>query len=357
MNNQPPPLIPFREASRQKFLKISTKNFVPGSRESWQLPQTGMLAALVVRIFGTLTGNAGGTATYTNATEGAFNLLGRMRLEGNGGNIQIFDLTGFETYLLSHLGLERGYGLDKPGVGSSAVDPTLSKTPLPTASQVISDFAQVYYIPVNANQGLNFDTGLINLQAQDAIFNLNVDFSQMSQIYATNVPVATALTVEVGMLYYEFPDPNTVQIPPPLVVRTYSEPHSDALVNGDNKVKIQRGGQLLQTILACKIDAAYSSTVISEVGLRLNNGNIQYNMSGWQKRMLDRIQHAVDFPAGCFSWDFYHATQSVSEGDSRDMYDLDQYSLFEFIVTLTGMASPGTSTIKKIVRVLQQLQS
>jgi hypothetical protein len=354
-NNAPAPLLPFRLASRQHFTQVGTVPYTSGAKlQSIRLPQVGWLAALVVRVFGTATGGAG-TATYVNAVEQAFNLISRFQLNGNGGNINLMDVSGFDAYLISHLGLERGFKLDAGGVGSSAVDPTLVKTPLTTNAQVVSDFALTYILPVNANQGLNFETGLINLQAQDAFFNLEMTAPATSAIYATNAPTFSSMNVEVSYLWYEMPDPTRVNLPPPLICRTVGQDSGLAVVNGDNLIVVPRAGILMQAITAIKIDGAYSSTAIDQLAIKLNLNSVAYQQKGYQNRLWNRIQHAVDFPAGVNAFDFYHASQSVSEGDSRDMFDLEQYSTFQIIATITGMTTPSTSNIRTIYRTLQQL--
>ncbi|HEV7738626.1 MAG TPA: hypothetical protein VGO47_14795 [Chlamydiales bacterium] len=352
--NQPPPLIPFRLAARQHVTQVSSVAYAAGAKlPTVKLPQVGWLAGIIVRVFGTMTGNAGGTATYVNAVEQAFNLISRFRLNGNGGNINLIDISGFDAYLVSHF-QQRAFKLDAGGVGSSAVDPTLVKTPLTTVSQVVADFALTYFLPVNANQGLNFETGLINLQAQDATFTLDMDTATLASIYATNVPVPTSLTVEVSYLWYEWVDPSRVQIPPPLIVRLSSQDYSP-VINGDNPLLVPRAGTLMQAIVAHKTDGVYSSTAVDEVGLKLNLNTTVYNMKGYQNRLINRMNLGVDLPAGVNAFDFYHASQAVSEGDSRDMFDLEQYSTFQLISRITGMTVPATSNIRAIYRTLQQL--
>lgn len=353
--NEPPPLIPFRVAARQHFTPIGSVPYSSGAKLTpLKLSPVGWAAFLVVRVFGTATGAAGGTATYVNATEQAFNLISRFRVDGNGGNINAIDMSGFDAYLLSHL-FQRSFKLDAAGVGSSAVDPTLIKTPLTTMNQVVADFCLTYLLPFSANNGLDFDTGLLNFQAQDATFYLNMDTPATSAIYATNAPVFSAMNVQVGYLWYEHPNPEQVMLPRPVLVRTLGQDSGLAIVNGDNKVIVGRQGTLMQAIVVNKIDGAYSSTAVDSLSIRLNLNPTPYVMKGYENRLLNRINLGVDFPAGVNCWDFYHATQAVSEGDSRDMFDLEQYSTFELISTITGMATPATSSIRTITRTLQRL--
>lgn len=349
-----PPLIPFRAAARQHFTQVGVIAYTAGTKApTINLPKVGYLATLVIRIFGTMTGD--GTApTYVNTVEQAFNLISRFRVNGNGGNLNVCDLTGFDLYCLSHLGWERGFKLDAGGTGSSSVDPTLFKTPL--ASGATTDFAITYAIPVNANQGLNFDTGLILLQAQDAVYTLDMDFAPLASIYATHAPTPSNMTVEVGYLWYEFPDPNRVALPPPLICRLQAQDYQPVIA-GENHLVVPRAGTLMQAIIINKIDGGYSSTVVDEVSLKLNLNATAYNMKGYQNRWWNRMRLNVDFPAGVNAYDFYHSTQSVSEGDTRDMWDLTQYSTFELLSKITTVASPSTSNIRCIYRTLQQLQA
>lgn len=352
--NQPPPLIPFRLAARQHFTPIGSVPYTSGSKLTpLKLSPVGWAGFLICRVFGTATGGAA-TATYVNATEQAFNLISRFRVDGNGGNINAIDMSGFDAYLLSHL-FQRGFKLDAGGVGSSAVDPTLIKTPLTTVGQVVADFCLTYMIPFNANNGLDFDTGLLNFQAQDATFFLNMDTPATSALYATNAPTFSAMNVQVGYLWYEMPDPSKVALPRPVLVRTLGQDSGLTLVNGENKVIVGRQGTLLQAIIVNKVDGAYDSTKVDKVSVRLNLNPTPYVMNGPENRFINRMNLGVDFPAGINCFDFYHATQAVSEGDSRDMFDLEQYSTFELISTLTGMATPATSNIRVITRTLQRL--
>lgn len=351
---QPPPLIPFRLAARQHFTPIGSIPYSSGTKlAALKLAPVGWAAFLVLRVFGTATGGAG-TATYVNATEQAFNLLQRIRVDGNGGNINAIDMSGWDAYLLSHL-FQRGFKLDAPGVGSSAVDPTLIKTPLTTNAQVVSDFAITYIVPFQANNGLDFDTGLLNFQAQDATFYLNIDAPQTSAIYATNAPTFSAMNIQVGYLWYEHPDPERVMLPRKVLVRTLGQDSGLALVNGENKAVLGRQGTLMQAIVINKVDGAYDSTKVDKVSLQLNLNPRPYVMNGYENRIINRMNLGVDFPAGINCFDFYHSTQAVSEGDPRDMFDLEQYSTFELITTLTGMSTPATSNIRVITRTLQRL--
>ena len=346
--------IPFRMAARQHYSPIGSVAYASGSRlPSVRINPVGYLAALIVQVKGTATGGAA-TATYVNATEQAFNLISRFRLNGNGNNINVIDCSGWDAYLYSHF-YQRGFKLDAPGVGSSAVDPTLVKTPLTTVGQVVTDFALTYVLPVNANQGLSFETGLLLMQAQDATFVLDMDAPATSAIYATNAPTFSAMNVQVGYLWYELPDPTDVKLPDNLLVRLSGQDSGLAVVNGDNKIVIGRQGTLVQVIVASKIDGAYDSTKVDEITVRLNLNPQPYIMKGYENRLINRMNLGVDLPAGVNAFDFWHSSQSVSEGDSRDMFDLEQYSTFEIIPKITGMASPSTSSLRIITRTIQQL--
>jgi hypothetical protein len=351
---QPPPLIPFRLAARQHYTPIGSVPYVSGTRlQTLRISPVGWLAFLIVQVKGTITGGAG-TATYVNATEQAFNLISRFRLNGNGGNINAIDCSGWDLYLTSHL-FQRAFKLDAQGVGSSAVDPTLIKTPLTTNAQVVTDFTMTYILPVNANNGLNFDTGLLNLQAQDATFTLDMDAALATDIYATNVPAFSAMNVQVGYLWYEMPNPNRVALPRPVMVRLLGQDSGKAIVNGANPIVIGRQGTLMQVIVVHKVDGAYDSTKVDELQVRLNLNPTPYVMKGYENRIVNRLNLGVDFPAGVNCFDLYHATQAVSEGDSRDMFDLEQYSTFEIISKVIGMTVPATTNIRVITRTLQQL--
>jgi hypothetical protein len=349
------PKIPFRLAAREHITQVGVKPFAEGSKVQFELPKVGWLSALFLRLHGTVgVTTGGGVATFKNATRRAWDIVSRMRLEGNGGQISLIDLQGFSAYLVSHL-LERSFKIDAGGAGSSSADPSFIQGLTPATDVANKPFDLTYVLPVSAGHGMNFETGLVNLQAEELTMNLTLDTARSSEIYATNAPVLNGLSFELGYRWFEMPDEATVELPPPLVIRTTDK--VQALINGENAIKHIRQGTLMQAITAARTNGVYQNAGVDKVGVKLNKNSTAYDVMNWQNRIVNRIGLGVDLPEGVNLFDFYHASQSVSEGDSRDMFDLEQYSTFESIVNVPNgfITDTATSDVTLITRTLNEL--
>jgi len=350
---QPPPRMPFRFAARQHVTPAGNVPYKAGSKaQGLDLPPIGWSGRLFISLRGQMV--AGGSApAFKNNVEQAWNLIQRIQIGGNGGLANIVDLSGFDAYLYSHF-IERGYKLDAPGVGSSAVDPLLIKGTSPGAGATVNDFCMTYVIPLAANNGLGFETGLLGFQAKDAQFKLDLTFAALSDIY-NNAPTINNASVDVFYLWYEQPDTNRVDMPFPQIVRLSSM--EKALINTTSELGnavdiVDVGGTLMQAIIAVKVNDAYSSANLERILLKLNKNITAYEMAHWVARLQNRYQLGVDLPEGVTAMDFYHSTQSVSEGDPRDMWDLDQYSSFDIALQLKSavVTDAATSRARVIIR-------
>lgn len=356
-NQAPPPKLPFRLGARQHFTQVGTKPFISGGNVKIDFPAVGWLSRVYVTVRGTTTVTAAApVATFKNVVEAAWNTLTRVRVEANGAQLTVLDCSGYDLYLASHF-LERGFKNDAPGAGSSAVDPELQKGWTPPTTVAVNDFRVTYVLPIAAGNGSNFDVGLINLQAEELTLTLNMDCAKPADIYTANAPVFDNLTIEVGYLWYEMPDANRVELPQPLIVRLVGDQFNE-IKTGENRMKAIRQGSLMQQLIVVKTDGDYEAGSVDRILLKLNKNTTVYDMTAWQNRLTNRLQLGVDLPSGVFMWDFYHSSQAVSEGDSRDMFDLEQYATFETIINIpAGIISvPATTNIRTITRTLNTLQ-
>jgi hypothetical protein len=343
---------PFLFGARAHYQFADEREYVPGREVIVPLPETGLVNMLVIRLSGQWQNGADVGYTLKNDVEGAWNLIKRCRIEGN-GSTPIVDLTGFELFQVNHA-LERGYKPGAPGVGSSAPDPEIFRGLSPTYTLGSTQkFAQVLFVPIAANNGNEFDTGLVNLQAEQLTMTARITFSALDDIFNAAPSGLSNCRIEMGYLWYELPPPG-IEAPPPQIIRTFSAEY-DAKT-GDNPCKADRQGRLLQAFIASKVNGDYDSEKVQKVTLRLGRNVVPYEYKGWENRIMARKNLGVDLPEGCHMMNYWHPQQDVSTGNTRDAWDLTQYAKFEHVVTLSGVTDSENSSIRIVYRVLDDIQ-
>lgn len=356
MKDATPRIVPLRYAARKRHMSaFDSTPFVSGAQaKNLTLPQVGLFAGLFLRLQGTITRQAGIVPVFKNPVEQAWNMLRRIRVEYNGNKFSQIDVSGFDAYIYSHF-TQRAFKMGAPGVGSSATDPDFIRNLNPTVDGAQA-FNLTYFIPITANDFRQFDSGLINLQAQDLIGEVKIDFAALNAIYTESTVPTLNCVVEAGYMYYDFPDPRQVELPLPLAVRLQSS-ERQILQKGANSISLDRDGVLMQAILAVKINNSYASSDVDSLEIKLNNADTVYSMSRWENRLINRMNLGVDLPEGVYAHDFMHSEGEVSQGDERDMFDLEQYSMFQLKVNISSAAViAGDSTIRTIQRTYKELQ-
>jgi hypothetical protein len=226
----------------------------------------------------------------------------------------------------------------------------------------------VVMIPVNANDGPQFAVGLINLQAPELRFNLNLTFGLSADIFPGSTTSATQTlsgTVTCYYQYYEVPDPDEVALPARVMHRLL-EDRTPILATGDTTYLVPRQGVALQimhnVILNGVIDK--SSPLGGNVsGRRLvfNKTDTAYNVDPIVDRILSRLRYGlsatgIDIPSGMYIWDLWDGDMSPSAGDLRDAIDTEALSTLESIITIATGATLGSNNnfIDTVRRVMQQ---
>ena len=92
------------------------------------------------------------------ATLGPWSLINRFRVDLNLGNMNLVDISGWKAYQLAKI-LFRGFSPDGIG-GLYTVNPTTFSAPLAMGANL---WVIPYLIPISANPGAQFDSGLISL--------------------------------------------------------------------------------------------------------------------------------------------------------------------------------------------------
>lgn len=340
-------LLPFRLNTRQRIAKVGTIPFASGQRATGlEIPRVGFLNRIIVFLRGTM--NAGAASALADL--GPWQLINRLQVNVNIGSAQLIDLSGYGAYLFGSV-LERAFAPDKAGIGATV--PHIDNFSAPTANGN-NVWNLCYILPIAANQGMNFDAGLINLQAQEVRCTLDLTFGTPADAI-TVVGTGFTGTAHIYYEYYELP-PEGVMFPPRMLHRILEEVQP-ITATGDQPYTVPRMGTMLQLIHLIRTNGARSDS-IDEFRLHFNKTDNVYFSEKFERRMHNRLEWGIDLPVGAYGWDFWHSSEDVSEGDNRDTINTQKITTLESIVKITTgtVIGAGNNFLHSIRRIVQELE-
>lgn len=369
-------LLPFRYNTRRRFQRFGTQTFAGadacfGQQQSYQIPQVGFLAAILVQVDGTITRAEGDTGTFSGRL---FNLLKRLRVSLNLGSASLVDASGYGIYQLDQT-LKYNYGPDLGGDAGSPPFPAngyLVQDPLvyqgtDTVPETAAPFLFTYFVPISINLGRNFNLGLVNLQAPEIRANVEVTFNNSkTELFETPVgdpaPVLTGthfndVRIRLSYLFYEVPNPDQVNYPP-YVVHRLIEDRTPFANTGDVTYQIPRQGTLLRLLQNVILNGRNNGGDWRSLVLRVNKTDDIERQSSIDNRFFSRFNYGHSMPTGMIVWEFYNAEEVPCSGDFRDAIDTESVSTIEFITSIDNGATLGNGnnfldSLRQIVQVLQ----
>jgi hypothetical protein len=346
-------LAPFRAGTRQRFAFVnSVAHSVGATLSPIELPRVGMLSRIILQFRGTVSFSATGTL----ADLGPWNLLSRVQVNANIGSASIIDLSGFGAFMVQPLMEEIGFRPDLSGVGTNAAPSTDIHAAGVAAGN--NTWALSWILDIGANTGNQFDLGLVNLQAPETRVTVNLTTGALTDP-ATNLGSFTNANWFVYYEYYEIPDPSKYALPPLALVRTIEE--TQAITGtGDTIYTVPRQGVLLQLTHRVTLNGARLDTPSGwdSIKIRFNKTDTVYNADRQPWRLIERARYALQVLTGVYIWDFWHAGQDISAGDTRDAIDSEELSTLESILTVNSGATLGSnnnflSSVRRIVQILE----
>lgn len=336
--------LPFRIGTRQHIDILTTRSITIDSTHSNQqlepirIPKVGMAAGIFVALDCTV---AVGAAAAL-ADRGPWNALKRLTVKVNGSSLVLYDLDGYGAFLVDCY-LQKGFRPDREAWQSDANDTAIYATPL--AQNATATWKMIFYIPLHSNDELNFEVGLVNLQATQLEMQLVLTTGSLADI-GTNITSFTA-TATVSYLFYEIPNPGKFMLPPPNVVRRIQ---SEIPINGTGEhiFEINRGGMLVD-LKAIYLMNAVRSDAIDRFEFRLNRQDYAYRIQRDVMRWRQRIYSGVDYPVGVYQWPLYAASGLVHGGDLRDAWNTSQVTTMEAITQISSSASLGSNNNKVVL--------
>jgi hypothetical protein len=329
----------FRRNTRQRIRQVQTAQSVNAGGSAlngtvtFQLDRVGLLNYLVVVLRGTVTLSAAGAF----ATLGPWSIFNRIRVDMNLGNMNVVDVTGYGLYQANKM-FFRGWAPDGGGVYTPSTETFTAPVAMGANLWVIP-----LLIPISANPGSQFDTGMISLQAPEVQVNVQVRLATAGADFVTNFTSLTLTTIELYTCYFEYPDPESVLLPPGQIVRTveFSQPFAAV---GDVIYTIERQGTLLNL---CSHVIANAVRVGTLDGIRLvaNINDTIYNLNpDFIAKFKNEFDQSMPSDLGSYNLDLWHAEENPSSGDDRDVIDTEVLTTLQWIATVTAGTALGAGT-------------
>jgi hypothetical protein len=312
------------------------------------LPNVGMLSRIIVQARGTVTN----TAEVTTAAKFPWCLFRRIQVTANLGYSLIYDTDGFGNHVIQKW-IQFGWRADNAGVGATVPSTLYYAFPTTTGAQA---FTLTYVIPINVNQGMQLDIGLINLQSPEIQVYLNLTFGQIADF-------GTGITSVIGTLdlFYEFYDigaTSRFRLPPNILSRILMDTQPIG-TTGDQSYTVPRMGTLLRILQGSLINGAYLDTNIDGSYYRFNRGTVPQQWDINQQRVKERMLYGVEPDAGWIAWDFFSAFVGISGyGDTINAINTERIATYEQNVTIDSGAvlGSGNNLLDSIRHIVQPLQ-
>lgn len=342
-------LLPFRRNTRQRLRQTGTTQSLAGggsalsATANFQLDRVGLLNYIIMYVRATVT--LGGAGAF--ATLGPWSVVDRIRVDLNLGNMNIVDISGFQLYQLQKM-LFRGWSPD----GLSGLFTPSALTFAAPLAMGANSWIIPFIIPISANPGSQFDTGLVSLQAPEVQVNVQVRMNSAGANFVTNFTSLTLTTVELHPVYFEYPDPSAVMLPPGQIVRTveFSQPIA---ATGDTIYTIDRQGTLLQLCSTILLNNLRTDTGIDGFKFVANVNDTIYQPTATVLKFKNQFDQSGPMDAGCWNLDLWHAGENCSSYDDRDVVDTEVLTTLQWIATVSsGLGAAGTNFFNTARRVL-----
>lgn len=333
MQNGQQPMLPFRMGTRQRIRQIGAAQSISGlaGATTFTLPRVGMLNYLILILRGTVNLSAPGAL----ATLGPWSLIDRVSVNLNLGNMTLVDVSGYTLYQFNKM-LFRGFAPD----GGGNYTPS-SLTFAAGVGNGNNSWILPLIIPISANPGSEFDTGLINLQAPEIQVDVSVRLAAAGATFVTNFNTLSSVTAELYQCYFDLPRPGApVQLPMGQIVRTV-ETSIPVTATGDVNYTVERQGQLMQ-FLSTFIANGARSNGLDRVKLIANINDTIYDEAAILAQFKYQMDYSLPCDTGVFPLDLWHARESASSGDSRDLINTEVLTTLQWQPTVSSTTVLGS---------------
>lgn len=326
----------FRESTRQKNRSVGNGAYSLGGNLSLELPKIGFLASIVLIFVGSITYSSASTA----ANYAPYSILKNVKVSLNSSSVELVNASGFE--LAMHNAVSR-----QNGRMDQSADSDYYAYPASGSAQNIRFGVE---IPISLSDGINFETGLINLQAPELQANIDITFMNALTELGNNISGLTG-NVYAYYKYYEIPDPTKAALPFVSLHKLISSEKS-ITSTGETKFEVPRGGFLLRMIHTLNIDGARSNAYDYHE-LKFNQTESVDRMDKAWIKFNQRRNYGYALPTGVIVKDFMRAYAQAEESDYRDTINTERLTTLDSIVYVTDGTSLGSNN--NSLRTLREL--
>lgn len=335
----------FRFNTRQRRAQVGVVTYSSASPTAAPLvlPRMGFLSSvLIFAVF-----DVSNSGAVTPADLAPYSLLQRVRLSLNNGSQVLCDVSGYGLFLINSVSHQNG----RPDQSSNS---TVYNFPVSNGSNQTLTFG--LRIPVGMSNGLNFEGGLINLQAPEIQCSLELTFASAASQIGSNLTINSG-NVYVSYEYYEVPDPKAVMLPP-VVVHRWQEDQQPVVQVGNNIYNFPNGGRLMRAISVLKLNGARSASWDSRQFV-LNNSDTIINETRRDVLFQQRRLYGYDLPTGVHVLDFAEAWDNPNESDGRDFIDTERSTTIQLTTVVSSGATLGSNnnTLSTIRETIQSFQA
>ncbi len=341
----------FNNATRQNFRNFTVLPFIAGQRQSKDLPRTGLLANIFVRVQGKLKVTKGtGTATLkANQHNQPYGLINRLLLTANSGT-EIVNVTG------------QGLAFHNMIAMDSKMDIPSANMPFAVAGNPVYQFGTIegdndvqftLKIPVVIND--RDDLGLILLQNGETLITLSLDFADPKNLFnlSGDAKVEFAGNAYCSYEYYSVPQ-DPADYPDLSLAHTLIESMNDIDGVGELSYTVPRGNiyqRMIHRVLINDAPAGFDD--VESLKLIYNQSETPYHVFGQDQLMLQRYRYGRDLPKGVYVWDWsYQGLAGL--GGARDFINSKSITDFLSQLQISNSAVLGTNN-NKLITLREQL--
>ncbi|WID10856.1 hypothetical protein phiG2_13 [Lysinibacillus phage phiG2] len=330
----------FINATRQNIRKVGQLKYASAQRSSLDLPRTGLLANLFIRVKGTMTVTKGtGTATFkTDNYNKPFNLIDRIKVTANSGT-EIVNVTAMGLMIRNMIS------------ESSVMDMAGSTLPSAVSASPVYKFGTneganpvefTIKVPIQVNDRDNI--GMILLQNGETLITVGLDWANVSNLFTLtgNATVAFDGDAHISMEYYSVPA-NREDYPDLSIAHTMLEDKSDIDGTGDKTYTIPRGNiyqRIIHRVMLNGVPAGFDD--VDKLKMVYNQSETPYELESHDIYALQRSRYKRDLPQAVFVYDFsYQGLAGL--GGNRDLVNSKAITDFNSIIQIATNATLGSN--------------
>ena len=337
-----PTLAPFRFNTRERKLPVGSIAYPTGGGDGVPLniQPIGLLAKLYCIVEATVTFSS--ATTY--AKFGPWGLIKRLRVSLNNASQDICDLSGWSLFKVNSV-IRKVNKIDE----TAGLDSSLYAAPTSGSSQSLR---LAFEVPLNQSNGMNFEAGLLNLQAPEVQATINLTWASATSEIGSNIS-SFAATAYFYSHYFEVPDPTQVEIPP-VVLHKWVEQTQPVSQTGENIYTVPRAGRMSRLLHTLILNGARDDSY-DYAQIRAQQSDTLYKRDKREIKLAHRSNYGVPLPTGVIAHDLSQAYGYCEETDGRDFIDTERLTTLESVIFVSSSATLGTGN-NQLISVREILQ-